>query len=1037
MRKIIALIGYFIIAVLVIFLYLDYQAGKPVSSSLESKVFVIEKGQSLKEIGENLEKEGFIKDKNIFIFYSFLKNLRKNFLPGEYELKKNYSLKEIIKILTSPPEEKKITIIEGLNLNEIASLFEKEILVKKEDFLTAANDINFWRQKYEFLKDERIKNLEGFIFPDTYRFYLKTNPKEIIFKILNNFERKVYNEIKEEITKQNKTVFEVITLASIVEKEVATEEDRKMVADIFLRRLKNNIPLQADSTINYITGKNVRRASLKDIKIDSPYNTYKYKGLPPGPISNPGLISIKAVLYPQKNQYWYFLNLEDGTTIYSQTFKEHQENKIKYLKSSFKKEWLVKYKNDEKIYKFVFDSKMTIEEIKKELEKNKKIEVIEPNYIYHASFIPSDPYFSEAWYFKKIGAEKAWDIVFGGKEEITIALIDSGVDINHPDLKDNIWINSKEIPNDGIDNDGNGFIDDINGWDFVENKPDPTPKFFPSWTISGMNHGTVIAGLSSASLNNQGVVGLAFKTKIMPIRVLNNRGEGTLENVIKGIDYAIKNKADIINLSFVGPNYSQLLFETIKRAWENNIFIVAAAGNNSERNGDDLDEKPLYPICLDKDYKENIIIGVTATDENDKKAYFANYGSKCVDISAPGTRIYSTLFYFPSKKEFDQYYGGYWSGTSLATPLVAATAALIKSISPSISNREIRNIIFETAENIDSINENFKGKLGRGRLNTFKAIETIYKNLVFSPHYAYIITSPGAGSPPLIQIFKPNGLKITEFYAYDKNFRGGVNICSADLDGDGIKEILTIPREGGGPHLKIFTHNGELINHFFVYDEKFRNGVNISAGDLNGDKLDEIVVAPFKGNFPLRVLDRNGKIISEFYPYGKDFKGGISLTTADLNGDGIKEIITAPLSSYQPLIRVFNLFGALKDEFLAYSNNFYGGLNISSGDLNNDGLDEIVVSIASSASPYVRIFDSSFYLRSQFLAYDRKFLKGVYLSIEDLDGDKRKEIITVPFKGGGPHVRIFNYEGELKGQFFAYNKNFNKGMSVTIIKKFE
>ncbi len=1001
MKKLITFIGYLIIALLILFLYLDHQANKPFSQSKEIKIFVIEKGEGLKKIGEKLENEGLIKDKNIFILYSFLKNLRKNFLPGEYELQKNMSLKRIIEILTSPRKEKKITLIEGLNVNEIASYLEKEKIVKKDDFLEKIKDVDFFKERYEFLKDEKIKSLEGFLFPDTYYFFENSKSEEVILKMLDNFDKKI-SQLKNEIDKQKKTIYEIVILASIIEKEVRFKEDKYLVADIFYRRLKANIPLQADSTINYFTGKKLRQATAEDIKIDNPYNTYKYKGLPPGPISNPGLDSILAAIYPQKNEWWYFLNREDGTTIYSKTLKEHNLNKAKYLKKeiSFKDVYIA-------------------------------------NETFVGSLIPNDPYFeTEQWYLERIEAKKAWDITTGS-EDIVVALLDSGIDIDHPDLKENIWVNLKEIPNDKIDNDNNGYIDDINGWNFVENNPDPRPKT-NNYTLGGIHHGTVVAGLIAAiGNNNQGIIGLAPKVKIMPIKVLNDKGEGDLESVIQGIYYAIKNKANIINLSFVGPVKSELLYQAIKEAWQANILIVAAAGNNSKNEGDDLDLSPLYPICLEKETDENMILGVTATDQADKKAIFANYGKKCIDLSAPGTRIFSTLFYSPIKSEFKDYYGGYWSGTSLAAPLVSATSALIKSLNPLLSNREIRNIILETVDQIDYLNEKFAGKLGKGRLNTYKAVLKVYQNLTAIPQYRYLVVAPGFGSPPLIRILKPNGLKVTEFYAYHPNFRGGVSVSSCDLDGDGLQEIITGPREGGGPQIRTFDADGRVKGQFFAYSEEFRGGINISCGDLNGDKKDEIIVAPSKGDLPLRVFNQWGEVISQFYPYYPEFKGGISLAVGDLDGDQIKEIITGVGSNGRPQVKIFDLKGRIKGQFLAYNEKFKGGINVSAGDLNGDGLDEIVVGIASDASPYVRVFNNTFNLKSQFLAYERNFRKGVFLTIEDLDGDKNGEIITVPSKGGGPQVRIFNSYGEPKTQFFAYEKIFNKGLTITTIKKFE
>jgi UPF0755 protein len=149
--------------------------------------------------------------------------------------------------------------------------------------------------------------------------------------MLDNFDKKLTQDLRDEIARQKKTIFEIVTMASILEKEVQTDEDRAMVADIFWRRLKAGMPLQADSTINYITGKSDSRANLTDIQIDSPYNTYKYPGLPVGPIGNPGLSAIKAAIYPKANGYWYFLTTDDGKVIYAKSFDEHKANKAKYL----------------------------------------------------------------------------------------------------------------------------------------------------------------------------------------------------------------------------------------------------------------------------------------------------------------------------------------------------------------------------------------------------------------------------------------------------------------------------------------------------------------------------------------------------------------------------------------------------------------------------------------------------------------------------------------------------------------------------------
>jgi len=170
------------------------------------------------------------------------------------------------------------------------------------------------------------------LFPDTYRVFRDASISDIVKKILDNFNQKLTSELRFEIKSQGKNIHQILTLASILEKEVSTDQDRKLVAGIFYKRLELGMPLQADSTVNYVTGKDSSRASAKDLEIDSPYNTYKYRGLPPGPISNPGISSILAAIYPSSNNYLYFLTTPDGQVIYNETHDQHVIDKAKYYR---------------------------------------------------------------------------------------------------------------------------------------------------------------------------------------------------------------------------------------------------------------------------------------------------------------------------------------------------------------------------------------------------------------------------------------------------------------------------------------------------------------------------------------------------------------------------------------------------------------------------------------------------------------------------------------------------------------------------------
>lgn len=245
------------------------------------------------------------------------------------------------------------TIIEGWNLNDIANDLNSNPkrtdaphLATQQEFLTAAK--NFSTADYSILTSKPAKqSLEGFLFPDTY-FLPEPNastsePEILIKKALDNFSQKFTTPMQAQASADNMSVYQIVTLASIVEKETgqnaitdqqkqALSDERKTIASIFYNRLKIGMPLESDATVNYITGKNTAQASLQDTQIDNPYNTYKYAGLPPGPICNPSLSSILAALYPTQTDYLYFLHRQDtGQVIYSKTYEEHLQNKQKYL----------------------------------------------------------------------------------------------------------------------------------------------------------------------------------------------------------------------------------------------------------------------------------------------------------------------------------------------------------------------------------------------------------------------------------------------------------------------------------------------------------------------------------------------------------------------------------------------------------------------------------------------------------------------------------------------------------------------------------
>jgi len=294
--------------------------------------YTAQKGQGDDEIAKDLEDLGIIKSNYFFRFYVVSTFQHSRLQAGKYILSSNMSVFQIVKKMVSGDVLKqKITILGGWDLSDIEKYLADQEVLSGEDFRKFA-DTDF-SKKFDFLADKpKDVSLEGYLFPDTYQIYEGEGGEEIFENILANFNKKITPEIKDKIISQKKTLFEVITVASLLEKEVKSLNDKKTVAGIIYKRMELGMPLQIDATINYITGKNDPGASLKDIKINSPYNTYKFTGLPKGPISNPGIDSILAAISPKETAYLYYLSSASGQTIFSRTMAEHSAAIAKYLR---------------------------------------------------------------------------------------------------------------------------------------------------------------------------------------------------------------------------------------------------------------------------------------------------------------------------------------------------------------------------------------------------------------------------------------------------------------------------------------------------------------------------------------------------------------------------------------------------------------------------------------------------------------------------------------------------------------------------------
>lgn len=304
-----------------------------------NKIIDIRGGETLREVKSALKENGVIKSSFAFDLTVRFLNGEKAVKAGKYLFDKPYSIFEIAKKIVYGDygvEYKKILITEGDTIHDIAEKLEKAGVFKKSDIFEYAGCCGG-----KVLPSKKIEEngafsgtpviFEGYFFPDTYFFARNISSEEALKMIFNNFDRKTA-EAEREVEASGKNFYDVLTLASILEKEVKFKEDKKMVADVLLRRIAKNMPLQVDASLDYILNKNTFELTKDDLKTDSPYNTYKYRGLPITPIANPGIVSILAAARPTPNDYWYYLSDKDGNLHYAKTYEEHKENINKYLK---------------------------------------------------------------------------------------------------------------------------------------------------------------------------------------------------------------------------------------------------------------------------------------------------------------------------------------------------------------------------------------------------------------------------------------------------------------------------------------------------------------------------------------------------------------------------------------------------------------------------------------------------------------------------------------------------------------------------------
>jgi len=353
-----------------------------------------------------------------------------------------------------------------------------------------------------------------------------------------------------------------------------------------------------------------------------------------------------------------------------------------------------------------------LRDVAKALAADPSVEYVEPDYIRRSSVLPNDPEWRNQYALQKIQAPQAWEKT-KGSPSVIVAVIDTGIDYNHKDLQGNIWKNPGEIAGNRKDDDGNGYVDDIYGWDFCNNDNNP---------MDGNRHGTHVAGtIAAASNNGLQVSGVAWNTKLVALKFLSDRGWGSISDAIDAVAYCTAMDFPISNNSWGGGGSSRAMKEAIDRAGQNGHLFCAAAGNSGTNN----DSKPHYP----SNYTSPNVLSVAASDSADRLASFTCYGKTSVDMAAPGVSILNLV---PNNRL------ARLSGTSMATPHVAGAAALVLSMNQNAGFAELKQTLMNSVDPVKS----YEGKMvAPGRLNLLKALEG------FSPGWLSVSPEKGSVNP--------------------------------------------------------------------------------------------------------------------------------------------------------------------------------------------------------------------------------------------------------------------------------------------------
>lgn len=584
------------------------------------------------------------------------------------------------------------------------------------------------------------------------------------------------------------------------------------------------------------------------------------------------------------------------------------------------------------------------------------------------AFVPNDPFVSQQSY-ELTNVYEAWDQVTGSRD-VVVAVIDNGFDTFHPDLRENVWKNEDEIANNGIDDDNNGFIDDVYGWNFFAGNNDPRPNvgLLSEATIESgsLHHATVVASIIGAKGdNNQAGAGINWNVRLMNIKILGSNGEGHIANFFDAIQYAVDNGADVINISLIS-NFDSGVTEAIQYAYDHNVVVVAAAGNDNVH----LNFSPQYPVCGDLGSSVTKVLGVSAISPDRRIAEFSNVGSDCVDITAPGVDIGGAVRFSPSAGLTDKFMNG-WEGTSFAAPFVSGAAALVKSIQPTWHADDIYKALLSTIDKTPTNDEAAYANLfGKGLLQIDKAV-------------AYALAESGSVVAP----------KSSPMLVFFDEAAGGVRLLDLAASTD---TTVRHPQLAGTNGMTMVRDNGEL-----------RYVVSKSVGPTASEIT--VYTRAFR------------KVRSWVVPLG----GALDLVAGNVHGTATSEIIVSPQSASTDVFRVYSLDGKLVKRVFNIEGHTGARVSVVSGE---ERWEEIVVSTAGDRGVDIVRYDTTFSPSDSFTV---QYLRAAG-DVDVMVAGRQSYYVVAAGEGDRSFVGVHTSDGKLVRRFYGADKTYRGGLSMTV-----